>query len=106
MKRHKQDATIKSQTVEGVTVTATPSVQAGINEGSQKTSNKRKKLGMSVHEIFDSVHDAITSETAPPLVLSPRSLFKMLCSVHSDVYPNMLPDQVISGVTESLPAST
>ena len=105
MKRHKQEATAKSQVVQGVT--ATSNVQTGTSHSSQKTSNnKRKRMGMNVEEMFDLVRNVTTSEPVPPLVLSPRSLFKMLCSVHGDVYPNMLPDKIISNVTESLPATT
>ena len=101
MKRHKQEATAKTQTVQDDTTTS--NVQSGSN--SKTNIHKRKRLGMNVEEMFEMVHNAITSEPVPPLVLSPRSLFKMLCSVHGDVYPNMLPDKMISSVTESLPAT-
>jgi hypothetical protein len=104
MKRHKEQATAKSQST-NESVQIAQSKVASVNQNNQKVSNKRRKIGTNVHDIFESVHEAITTGPTFPLVLSPRSLFEMLCSVHKDVYPNMLADKMISSVTESLPAT-
>ena len=91
-----------------------PAAQAGAKEEHANTvapaiesqkSNKRRKLGMDMYEIFACVHKAISAETAPALVLSPRSLFQMLCTVHHDTYPDLLQHSVIASATDSLPTS-
>ena len=104
MKRHKEQTTAKSQATNAAAEIAESTVSS-VKQDNQKSSNKRRKIGTNVHDIFESVHKAITPGPTYPLVLSPRSLFEMLCSVHGDVYPNMLPDKMISSVTESLPAT-
>lgn len=73
-------------------------------ERPHKQLNKRNKSNMSVLKIMETVKTALEENKTPPLVTSPKSLFKILCDVHNDTFPNLLPHANLKIIEDSLPS--
>lgn len=71
----------------------------------KKNMPKRRKLNTSITSLFQTIQTCLNEDKAPPLVLSPRSLFRQLCRVHDDIYPKLLPENTINAIFETLPSS-
>ena len=87
-----------------------PSIESTVSEKTiekpeKKNMPKRRKLNTSMIALFQTIQNCLNEDKAPPLVLSPRSLFQQLCRVHDDVYPKLLPENTIKTIFEILPST-
>ena len=87
-----------------------PSIEFTISEKTvvkpeKKNISKRRKLNTSITSLFQTIQNCLNEDKAPPLVLSPRSLFQQLCRVHDDVYPKLLPENTVKAIFETLPST-
>ena len=87
-----------------------PSIESTISEKTlvkpeKKNMPKRRKLNTSITSLFQTIQNCLNEDKAPPLVLSPRSLFQQLCRVHNDVYPKLLPEDTVKAIFETLPST-
>ena len=87
----------------------TPSIESTISEKTvvkpeKKHMPKRRKLNTSITSLFETIQNCLNEDKAPPLVLSPRSLFQQLCRVHDDIYPKLLPENTVKAICETLPS--
>ena len=86
-----------------------PSIESTISEKTvvkpdKKHMPKRRKLNTSITSLFQTIQTCLNEDKAPPLVLSPRSLFQQLCRVHEDIYPKLLPENTVKAIFETLPS--
>ena len=96
--------TTTEQKMSSITAVCTPHEKSS-GKPEKKHATKRRKLNTTIQSLFQSIDTCINEDKPPPLVLSPRSLFKQLCRIHNDVYPNLLPENTLNGIFETLPSA-